>query len=167
MKSARQRGVAAVELGIILIPMLILCFGITELGRAIYQYEGLVRATRGAARYLALQDLATADRAAVRSATINLAVCGAESCTGKQPLVAGLTAAQVSICDYTDDLNYYLDGQKCALSHNNVATGQGTVDLVSVTIGGVSPFSFTSLMPWIIPSMAFSPVQATMASRYF
>lgn len=169
MKSEKQKGVAAVEMALVLIPMLILCLGITELGRALYQYNGLVRAVRGAVRYLAQQDLANlsaGELSSVRSKAINLAVCGEQDCTGKQPLVVGLSAAQVSLCDYLDDLNYY-KGPPCSSTYKNTATGQGTVDLVSVTIGGVQAFNFTSVASWVIPDMAFSPIQATMASRFF
>ena len=95
-----QRGVAAVELAIVLIPMLVLCFGITELGRALYQYNGLVKATRGAARYLSQQSLAsppageTAD--SIRLKARSLALCGAFNCSGVSPLVPNLTLAQLN-----------------------------------------------------------------------
>lgn len=56
MKPARtlktQRGVAAVEFGILLIPLVLLAFGITEYGRAMYQYNALGKSVRSAARYL-------------------------------------------------------------------------------------------------------------------
>jgi TadE-like protein len=59
MKFTQQKGVVAIEMALILVPMLILCFGITELGRALYQYNGLVKATRGAVRYLSQQSMAS------------------------------------------------------------------------------------------------------------
>lgn len=161
MKPQRQKGVAAVELGFIVIPMLIMCFGITELGRALSYYDGLVKATRGAVRYLAQQDLATMtvdERTATRNKAIALAVCGLETCTASTPsLVPGLTAQKVSVCDYLN----------CVPTHNNIATGQGTVDLVSITIGDTEAYNFTSLMSWVIPNITFSPIKTTMASRYF
>lgn len=163
MKPQRQKGVAAVELGFIVIPMLLMGFGITELGRALSYYDGLVKATRGAVRYLAQQDLAnmSADElTATRNKAVALAVCGLETCAASTPpLVPGLTTDNVSLCDYLN----------CASTHNNVQTGQGTVDLVSVTIGGTgtSAYDFTSLMSWVIPDITFSPIKTTMASRYF
>ena len=54
-----QHGAIAVEFALVLLPMLILCFGITELGRSLYLYNGLVKATRGAARHLSQQNLAS------------------------------------------------------------------------------------------------------------
>lgn len=165
MKLHRQKGVAAVELAFIVIPMLIMCFGITELGRALSYYDGLVKATRGAVRYLAQQDLANMspdELTATRNKAVALAVCGLEACPDPDttpPLVPGLTAQKVSLCDYLS----------CASTHNNVPTGQGTVDLVSVAIGGTgtSAFNFTSLMAWVVPDITFSPMKTTMTSRYF
>jgi len=162
MKPGKQRGVAVVELALIIGPMLIAVFGITELGRALYQYNALVKATRGAVRYLAQQDLANlsaADRTAVYNKTIALAVCGESTCTGKQPLAAGLSTAQVSLCDYLT----------CATTHKSVLTGQGSVDLVSVMIGAADaqPYRFTSMVPWVVSDLAFSTIKTTMASRYF
>jgi hypothetical protein len=46
------RGVAAVEFAILLIPLLLMLCGVAEFGRAIYQYDALTKATRGATRYL-------------------------------------------------------------------------------------------------------------------
>jgi Flp pilus assembly protein TadG len=163
MKRGKQRGVAAVELGLIIGPLLIATFGITELGRALYQYNALVKASREAVRYLALQDLANlsaAEKDAVYSKTKSLAVCGAEVCTNATPALApGLSTAQVSLCDYLT----------CVATHKGVLTGEGTVDLVTVTIGGTGDkaFNFTSLVPFVIPNIAFSPIKTTMASRYF
>jgi hypothetical protein len=158
-KSDRQRGVAAVEMAIVLLPMLILCFGITELGRALYQYNGLVKATRGAARYLSQLNLVipppgqTAD--SLRLEARSLALCGALSCVGRDPLVPNLTLDMISVCDPVS----------CPDTHANVATGEGTTSLVSVTIGAEGArYAFTSIVPWVIPSIDFSPVSITMAA---
>lgn len=164
MRRHKQQGIAAVELALIMGPMLILCFGITEVGRALYHYNGLVKATRGAVRYLAVQSLAspplgeTAQN--IRDRARSLAVCGAQVCSlNAVPLVPGLTLAQVSVCDPVG----------CPSTHANVSTGQGGVNLVSVTIGGTgaAAFQFTSLVPWVIPSITFGPVTATMAAQFF
>lgn len=159
MHIRRQKGVAAVEMALVLIPMLILCFGITELGRALYQYNGLVKATRGAARYLSQQSLAspppgeTADD--LRLKARSLALCGAYDCADKPALVTGLELAMISVCDPVS----------CVATHANALTGEGTISLVSVTINaGSSKFNFTSLVPWVIPDITFSPISITMAS---
>lgn len=154
-----QRGVAAVEMGIILIPMVVLCFGITELGRALYQYNGLVKATRGAVRYLSQQSLAsppTGESAdGLRLKARSLALCGEYDCEGKTPLVPGLALDMISVCDPV----------ACPTTHANVPTGEGTTSLVTVTIGGgESFFSFTSFAAWVVPSVDFGPISATMAA---
>jgi hypothetical protein len=154
-----QRGVAAVELALILIPMMVLCFGITELGRALYQYNGLVKSVRGAARYLSQQNLAspplgdTAD--GLRLKARSMALCGELNCDGRPAVVPGLTLNMIAVCDPV----------ACADTHANVPTGEGTVSLASVGIGqGAGGFSFTSLVPWVVPSIGFGPIAITMAS---
>ncbi|MEZ5645222.1 MAG: pilus assembly protein [Burkholderiaceae bacterium] len=157
--SRRQRGVAAVEMAIIVMPMIILCFGITELGRALYQYNGLVKATRGAARYLSQQNLAsppagtTADD--IRLNARSLARCGAFDCADRDPLVSNLTLEMISVCDPV----------LCPDTHANVSTGEGTTSLVTVSIGSAAtPYRFTSIVQWVIPDIDFSTVSITMAS---
>lgn len=164
MNTQQQRGVAAVEMAIILIPMLILCLGIVEIGRALYTYNGLVKSTRGAVRYLTAQSLASPPAgetaASIRLKARSLAVCGAYDCAGDaQPLVPGLTLAHVQVCDPLS----------CPATHNNIATGQGTADLVSVTIGatGGLPYAFSFIVPWVLPEISFTPVSTTMVSQFY
>ncbi len=47
-----MRGAVAVEFALVLIPLLMLALGAAEFGRAIYQYNTLVKATRDSVRYL-------------------------------------------------------------------------------------------------------------------
>lgn len=164
MKYQRQKGVAAVEMAIILLPMLILCFGILEIGRALYVYNGLVKSTRGAVRYLTAQSLesppAGETAESIRLRARSLAVCGAFDCSGSvTPLVPGLTLAHVQVCDPV----------ACPTTHNNIPTGQGTADLVSVTIGGPggTPYTFTTVIPWGMADLSFTPVTTTMVSQFF
>lgn len=140
-----QRGVAAVELGFILIPLVLVAFGITEFGRAIYQYNALTKATRDATRFLSLQG--PGDIAEI-SAAINLTVFGTKV-EGSSPLVPNLTIAMVSVCDSTS----------CIGTHQNQATGTGVINLVTVT---VTDYPFTSLVPFVVPSMTFGPISTTM-----
>ena len=144
MKLHGQKGVAAVELALIMVPMLVLCFGVVEVGRALNYYNGLVKATRSAARYLTVQDLNNMTTATERAGQ-SLAVCGNTSCASADPkLVPGLDSlSQVAVTLYP-----------------SVSTGQGSVSLVSVTISDVS---FTSFLPYSIASFTYSPVRITMA----
>lgn len=145
MKTLRfQRGVAAVELGILLLPLTLLTFGVTEFGRAIYQYNTLVKATRDATRFLSGQG--AGDPADVTVAQC-LVVYGNRACTGNA-LVPGLSASMVNICDSSncDD-------------HKNQPTGSGVINIVSVTVAN---YPFTSLVPFAVPNFNFGPITTTM-----
>lgn len=52
-----QRGVAAVEFAIVLIPLLLITAGIVEFGRVFWYYDALSKATRDGARYLSRSTL--------------------------------------------------------------------------------------------------------------
>ncbi|MFS0756270.1 TadE/TadG family type IV pilus assembly protein [Noviherbaspirillum sp. 1P10PC] len=140
----KQKGVAAVELGILLFPLLLLTFGVTELGRAFYQYNSLAKATRDAVRFLSSQgpgdavDLATAKC---------LAVYGKRTCSGSV-LLPGLTQGMVTVCDSSN----------CA-DHLNQSTTTGVINLVTVTITG---YPFSSMVPFLVPDITFGPISTTM-----
>lgn len=147
--SSRQRGVAAIEFAIVLIPMLILCFGITELGRAIFYYDTLVKSARAGVRHLTVSPPGDAT---ARSEAQCLAVFGNTGCTGTA-VVPGLTTAMVEIRDAISH----------PATHATVATGSGVVDLVTVTVGTANdPYQFQSVVTWVVPDLTFSPVHATM-----
>jgi Flp pilus assembly protein TadG len=140
-----QRGVAAVEMAIMLLPLVILTFGTTEYGRAVYQYNTLVKASRDAARFLSGQGPGDpADATAAKC----LAVYGNMTCSGTT-LLPNLDVAMVSICDSTT----------CPGTHLNQATGSGVINLVSVTISG---YNFQSMVPLVAPSVTFNSIGTTM-----
>ena len=91
MKRMRQRGVAALELAILLIPLLFICLGITEFGRAFYQYNMLLKSTRAAARYLSNQNTGVGQPEARC-----LAIHGNVNCANGKVL-EGLSAAMVGV----------------------------------------------------------------------
>lgn len=137
MNIPRQRGAAAIEFGILLIPLIIMTFGMTELGRAVYYYNGLVSSTRAAARYLGTYRPGEAEDAARC-----IAVHGNPGCTGPT-LVPGLTTGMVQI------------GYEHA-----VDTGAGTtIELVRVSVEG---YPFSSLVPMVVSDMTFAPIGCTM-----
>lgn len=152
---SRQRGVAAVELGILIIPLVLLAFGITEFGRAIYQYNTIAKGVRDGVRYLAQG--APGDAARIDNAK-NLAACGTTTaCSAASALVTGLSSSMVSVCDRTS----------CAGDHNlqEVTYGGGSfgqINLVTMTVTG---FQFTSLVPFVMPNITFGPIRATMEQR--
>jgi Flp pilus assembly protein TadG len=148
----RQRGVAAVEFAILLIPLLVLAFGTSEFGRAIYQYNTLAKATRDAARFLSGHDSSSSEYPT--DAAKCLAVYGNQSCTG-DPLAPGLTTTMVSICDRTNSSG--CPGEQ----YSAVDTGSGVINLVKVKISG---YQFTSLVPLAtnFTSLGFGDIGTTM-----
>lgn len=135
-----QRGVAAVEFGILLIPMLLMVCGVAEFGHAIYQYDNLTKATRSAARYLS--QYSPLDVSYPTAGAKCLAVYGNTGCTGS-PLVTGLTTAMVVICDRGDSSG--CPGQTfgdVSTYDNSSGTGTpaGTINVVEVKITGY-PYS--------------------------
>lgn len=140
----KQGGVVAVEFAIVLIPMVLIVFGITELGRAFYQYNTLVKATRDAARYKSATNQGEKEAEAKC-----LAVTGNDSCSGT-PLVEGLNTNMVTISYATA-----------------VPTGSGSINLVKVAINdpnATEKFKFVSLASFVIPDITFGPISTVMRS---
>ncbi|QOL51767.1 TadE/TadG family type IV pilus assembly protein [Massilia litorea] len=141
-----QSGVAAVEMALLLGPLLLLAFGVTELGRAVYQYNTLAKAVRDGARYLSQYEPGNANRA---NEARSLVVCGATVCGDRKPLVSGMLPSYVKVHDRISD----------PLSYNLQSTTRGTVNLVRVEVTG---FTFRSLMPGFVPNVQFAPIHTTM-----
>ncbi len=143
---AKVRGAAAVELGILLAPLLVLTFGVTEYGRAIYTYNTLDKSTRDAARHM------TSPNPNRTTEAVNLAVYGNIAGTGN-PLAPGLAAGNVAICDPTT----------CVGTHASVATGSGVVNLVSVAINN---YVYTSIVTYVAPAtINFNNISTTMRTQ--
>jgi len=159
-----QHGTAAIELGILIVPLLLMLFGVTEFGRAIYQYNTLAKSVRDASRYLSLLDAGDQDTDlngtpdSYNNAKC-LAVYGNIGCTGAT-LLPGLTKNMVKICDADTILD-------CpGVQHAGVLTGEGSVNLVTVKITG---YEFHSLVNFSIgdltigaPDITFDPIFNTM-----
>jgi Flp pilus assembly protein TadG len=84
-----QRGAALIELALIMPLLLLLTFITTEFGRAMYEYNTVVKATRDAVRYLSVQTPGTHITEAR-----NLMVYGNTAGTGT-PLASGLSLTNV------------------------------------------------------------------------
>jgi Flp pilus assembly protein TadG len=152
-----QRGAAALEFALLLVPLLMLLGGAVEFGRAIYTYDTLVKAARDAARLASGTSAWDPDYGTVKAHAACLAAYGTTDCSG-DPLVPGLTAAMVSICDPVS----------CPATHHQYAAGTTTVNLDSVTIGSAaSPVvlqAVSTLMPALfgMTSIPLAPVSATL-----
>ena len=143
------RGVAAVELAILLAPLCALTFGVTEYGRAIYTYNTMDKAVRDAARHLTSVLPSNPDP---MSEARNLAVYGNVQGTGT-PLAPGLTTAMIDICD----------AAACPSTHASVPTGSGVVNLVTVRVTG---YVYNSIVTYVAPAtMNFGDIAVTMRSH--
>lgn len=142
------RGAATVEFAFLVIPLLLLGFGGAEYGRALYQYNTLVKSVRDSARYLAQYNPADVNYSTIQNTARNLAVYGNTTNTGN-PLVPGLTTSMVTIT-------------------NPAATTTPPMTLVRVTITGYQfGFVFDSavLLGGATPTITFggaTGIHATM-----
>lgn len=143
---SRMQGVAAVEFGILLIPLVTLAFGITEYGRAIYSYNTLTKSVRDAARYLTSH---TPGDPSAHSDAQCMAAFGNVDCAGS-PLAPGLTKAMVQTCDAV---------LTCPEVTTSVTTGSGTINLVAVRISG---YPYDSVVEYVMPDLTFNNIAVFM-----
>jgi hypothetical protein len=144
--SKSQSGVVLVELALLLIPLLVLVFGITEFGRAVYQYNTLAKSVRDGARYLS--QYAPGDAVRILEAQ-SIVVCGKPACGSAPPLVPGMSISKVRVLDRVSN----------APNYNLQSTGRGTLNLVRVEISG---FTFRSIVSAFVPDQVFGSIHATM-----
>ena len=153
-KKSALRGAVAVEFALILIPLLILMTGVTEYGRALFQYNTLAKAVRDSARFLTSQN--PVDASYALSEAKCLTVFGNTGCTGL-PLAPGLNVAMVKVCNSASP-----GSVDCpAGSFNAVGTGFGSINLVEVRIVGYRFNSFLPLVP-ALNSIIFNDIHITM-----
>ena len=145
---SRERGVAAVEFGLLLMPLALMIFGTMEFGRAIYTYNTLDKTVRDAARHLSQHG--PGDPVIQAEATC-LAVYGNTECDGTA-IAPGLTSSNVELCDAV----------KCPSTHQSQPTGVGVVNLVSVTI---HDYEFFSAVTYVIPDMDFNQITALLRAQ--
>jgi Flp pilus assembly protein TadG len=145
-----QHGAALVEFALSISVLLVVVAGITEFGRAMYQYNTLVKTARDAVRFLSVRDPSSGG--AIDEAKC-IAVYGNPTCSGSA-LATGLTTSMIEICHAADPT--------CAPTHRTQGASP-VVNLVSVTIGTAdNPYEFQSAMPFLVPSFRFAPITATM-----
>jgi Flp pilus assembly protein TadG len=142
-----MRGAVAVEFGIVLIPLVLLVTGVAEVGRAMYQYEALTKATRDAARYLS--EFSPSDISYPVSQAQCLAVYGTTDCSGSA-LVAGLTTSMVVICDRVNSsgcpgMSFNNVPTYDSTNGSNSGTPAGSINLVAVKITG---FGYVPIEPF-------------------
>lgn len=143
-----QRGVAAVELGFLLVPLITLTFGITEFGRAIYTYNTITKSARDAARFLTSKTPGDTDAHAEAKC---LVAFGNPDCA-TPALVPGLTDLMVQTCDVV---------LPCSGISSTVTTGSGTINTVHVRVSG---YAFAPVIEYVMPSLTFNNISVTMRS---
>jgi len=141
----RQRGVALVELALVLTILLTLLAGMVEFGRTFWYYETLTRATRDAARSMSVANKATIASSAVDSAKDQVR---------QAALAVGLSDFSTSNVSVTCLTGASYSAGTCA---DNMATLTGIeVKIVNykVTLGGWIPFvtPLSSSDGWLAPS---------------
>ena len=138
-KSHRARGVALVEFALVLPLLLLLSFITTEFGRALYEYNTVVKLVRNAARFLSVQTPGT-----LTTEARNMVVYGNAAGTG-QPLALGLTLAKVPTPTWQT---------------------VGVDPLIQTVTVRVSGYSFTPLFTGTLglpmSSLSYSDISATM-----
>ena len=150
----KQSGVAAVELALVTLPLILLLVSAVEFARAIYTYDQLTKSVREGARYISFFDPSVAAEYPTALAKQRM-VYG----EGASPLVPGLTEQMITICDRKDSTA--CPGETFA----DINTGAGTISLVKVSISG---YTFTPLFTGFaqIASFRFEPISATMRQVY-
>jgi hypothetical protein len=102
-----QRGVATIEFTIVAPVLLLLLFGVTEIGRALVRYNTLTKAVQDGARYAAAEALlGTTGQVSVDAQLTtevrNVVVYGNSAGNGT-PVLAGLLPAQIEVIDAGGD----------------------------------------------------------------
>ena len=141
-----QHGAALIELALITPLLLLLTFITTEFGRAMYEYNAVVKSTRDAVRYLSVQTPGTH----VTEAR-NLVVYGNTGGTGS-PLARGLSLSNVPA------------GSCCTWQ------SAGANPIITTVTVRVSSYTFHSMFPSVIGvvfadangNIVFSDITATM-----
>lgn len=151
---ALQRGVAAVELALVIIFLLLLTAGIVEFGRAFWYYDALTKATRDGARMLSVADKATFSSGTFIGEAKFLVTEAANAANLKPPL----STAQVSVTCMNKDFNAI----GCADGSDDIENVRVAITGYSIDIGGMFPFlSPTGGASKVYSGVALAP-QTTM-----
>lgn len=128
--------------------MILMMFGATEFGRAIYTYNTLDKTVRDAVRHLSQHGPGDP---VIQVQARCLAVFGNITCAGNA-IAPGLATGAVNLCDAIS----------CPGTHAAQPTGSGAVNLVTVTIVG---YSYNSVVEFVMPDLNFNNISATMRAQ--
>lgn len=146
---SQQRGVAAVELALSMLPLIVLLFGVSEFGRMMFTFNALDKSVRDAARFITAPPSTSTDP---EGDAARLAVFG--NTAGNPPALApGLTVGHVTFCNRTT----------CPGTHQNQDTGSGPINLVTVNIVG---YQYSSIITYVAPArVQFNNISVTMRAN--
>ena len=142
-RQSGESGQSLMEFAIALPLLLLIAFGITEFGRAYYQYNTLSKAIRNGARYISSHPYDTANI----TNTQNMVVYGQTSGSGT-PVLPGLTPSMIAVTPSGGTSPY-----------NAISPPQ------SVTVGVVS-YPFNPLVPGVISVLKNATFSPQVMFRY-
>lgn len=145
----RISGVAAVELALLLPALMVLVLGMLEFGRAMYQYDQLVQSVRQGARYLSTGQPEDATR---QQGARNIVLYGNPEGVGALR-IPGLSPSMIMILEPSHDAGV-----------RQIATGQGTLSVVSVSIQG---YQYSPLVWPSMPFMRYAPISVSLPFVFF
>ena len=141
-RSKALKGIVSIEFVLMMTAVFTpIVIGTLEVGRVFYQYNTITKAVRDGVRYISLYSTTNPSYATKQTEAKNIIVNGNTAGTGNA-LVPGLTIGMV------------------AISTTSVASGAGSIKLVTVTVTGYSLGYITTY--FIGRSKAFNPISATM-----
>lgn len=91
-----EKGGTLAELAILVPFLIVMLAAVTELGRLFQTYTALSKSTRAAARFMSNHPYDDEPINYIGQAK-NMALCGNTDCTGKDPVVSGLTADNIIV----------------------------------------------------------------------
>jgi Flp pilus assembly protein TadG len=138
----QQAGVTSVEFAIIGLVLMMVVFGVIEMGRALFVVNTLTEATRRGARMAAVCPVGDPKPASV-------AVF--DSGSGSSSIVAGLTTGNVQV--------QYLDVNGNPIANPTTGANYGLIRYVSVSIVG---FTHTMLIPTLVTTIPMNGFTTTI-----
>ena len=137
------------EFGLLLPLLVVMLFGTTELGRAIYTYNTLDKTVRDAARHLSQHGPGDAVIRAKRAAWRCTATT---SCSGA---VAGARAH--------DQFGAFVRRASAAPARMQLSPpASASINLVTVSIQG---YAYNSLVQFVVPDLTFNNISVTMRAQ--
>lgn len=149
-------GAIAIEFAVVATLFVGLVLGIVDVGRAFYAYDVLAKSVRAAARHVATGKPDDAQRLAQARCIVltGAPTLNGTACSGKAQL-PDLSESTVTITILTPANSQGV---------NDVLTGVGTIDLITVSVSGYPMSKITSLL---FPDLVLGSISSTMPNVNF